>query len=142
MPCPYFQPHQPDSTGGGTRSSMLPLGDFWSGHCRAGSAELFQPDPSTQYRLCNLGYARDTCGRFPAGGGPDAVRFHIAGDDGDAILVAWVTERDHFPFAHGSFAWSRQSGDFFRPLVDEHLAGQAFAYVASYRRRKAEAFVR
>jgi hypothetical protein len=121
---------------------MLPLGDFWSGSCRAGSAGPFQPEASIQYRLCNLGYARETCGHFPAGVGPDAVRFQIAGDDGEAILIAWVKERDHLPFAHGSFTWSRQSGEFLTPVGDEHLAGQAFAYVASYRHRKAEAFVR
>lgn len=142
MSCPYFQPHEPGSPGGASRSSMLPLGDFWSGHCRATPSGLYQPDHATQYRLCNLGYARGSCDRFPVGGGPDAVRFNISSDDGGPIRIAWVIERDHFPFSHGSLAWSLESGDFLPPLPDEHLVRQALAYLASYRRRKAEAFVR
>ena len=118
---------------------MLPLGDFWSGHCRAVPAGLFEPDHATQYHLCNLGYAREACGRFPGGTAPDAVRFNISNDDGDPVRVAWVIERNHFPVAHGSLSYSLESYGFLAPLPDEHLVRQALAYMASYRRRKAEA---
>ena|ERR1044071_8452017 len=142
MPCPYFQPHEPGSPGGASRSSMLPLGDFWSGQCRAVPATVFQPDHATQYRLCNLGYARESCDRFPGGDAPDAVRFNVSNDDGDPIRIAWVIERGHLPFSHGLLAYSLESGGFLQPVPDEHLERQALAYVSSYRRRKAEASVR
>jgi len=122
MACPYFYPVE--ARGG---SPMLPLGDSWTGVCRAGGGEPFQPGDASLKQWCNLGYARGECPRFPAGdGGGDAVRFTITGCEGGAVGIYYVVERDHHPLAHGAGYPD-----------DPILRRQAEAYVESYRRRSA-----
>jgi hypothetical protein len=96
--------------------------------------------------LCNLGYARETCARFPAGDGPDAVRFTISRCDGATLRLYYVMERDHHPFAHGPLEYSRAARSFAAPTASETppaaqelVLRQAQAYVESYLRRKSEA---
>src|SRR6185436_3807782 len=101
MACPYFFPVERRSSAVGARDAMLPLGDSWSGLCRAIPGALSIPDESALRPLCNLGYARGACPRFPSADGPDAVRFTISRDAGDSIRIDYVVERDHHPFAHG-----------------------------------------
>jgi hypothetical protein len=132
MSCPYFFPVE--MRGG---SATLPLGDSWSGTCRAVPGG-FQPDDAALRQCCNLGYARRTCPRFPAGDGPDAVRFTISGLAGDILSISYVVERDHYPFAHGSMACSVSTGQWNIAVPDETLHRQAQAYVESYLRRKEE----
>jgi hypothetical protein len=130
MSCPYFDPVAPQSRPAGPENSMLPLGEVWEGLCRAVPGEPHQPDRTVLQPLCNLGYARGTCARFPAGDGPDAVRFAVSGDDGATVRLYYVIERDHHPFAHGPLDAGNPSA---------LLARQADAYLCSYRRRKKEA---
>jgi hypothetical protein len=115
---------------------MLPLGDHWAGACRAIPEQASQPDAATLRMLCNLGYARGACNRFPEGDGPDAVRFTIAGDDGATLRLYYVVEQNHHPFAHGPLAYSRALAGFAEPPAGQALRGQAQAYVESYLRRK------
>jgi hypothetical protein len=130
MSCPYFFPVE--MRGG---SATLPLGESWSGTCRAVPGG-FQPDDAALRQHCNLGYARSVCPRFPAGDGPDAVRFTISSHDHDIVSIYYVVERDHHPFAHGSIACSASTGQWNTVLPDETLQRQAQAYVESYLRRK------
>jgi len=116
---------------------MLPLGDLWMGVCTAVADEPWQPDANALH-TCNLGYARGECGRFPSAEGPDAVRFAIRSDDGECVTIAWVTERDHHPFAHGSMAFSTRDRCVREPSP-RVVAAQAQAYAESYLRRKWEA---
>jgi len=116
---------------------MLPLGDVWTGVCCAVADHPWQPDDSRLYRQCNLGYVRETCERFPHEEGPDAIRFNISGDNESTVRIAYVIERDHHPFAHGSLEYSRAEGGFTTNFpTDPSLARQAAAYAASYLRRK------
>jgi len=134
MACPYFYPVE-RTRASDVRDAMLPLGDAWSGFCRALPGLSTPPDEAGVRPLCNLGYARGNCARFPATNGPDAVRFTIARDAGATIGIAYVIERDHHPFAHGRLEYSTASG----LLIDspsDLLARQAQAYAESYRRRK------
>ena len=127
MACPYFDPVAPDSRDTGPENAMLPLGGVWEGLCRAVPDQPCQPDRDILQPLCNLGYARGTCARFPGGEAPDAVRFTVSSDDGASVKLYYVIERDHHPFAHGP--------------VDHPAAileRQADAYLRSYRRRKME----
>jgi hypothetical protein len=87
---------------------------------------------------CNLGYARGECARFPAGEGPDAVRFTISGHESTAIRIYYVVERDHHPFAHGRLEYSPAAAGFVTPPETAALERQAQAYVESYLRRKEE----
>lgn len=118
---------------------MLPLGDHWTGICRA-APESPAPVRETAHRpFCNLGYARLECGRFPAGDGPDAVRFTILAAEPGILRLYYVIERDHHPFAHGPLQYSHASGKPANLPVEETFARQAQAYAESYLRRKAEA---
>ena len=117
---------------------MLPLGDAWEGLCRAIPDAPWAPDETTLGSWCNLGYARGSCPRFPAGDGPDAARFTIAQDNREGLQVYYVLERDHLPFAHGPLDFSRDGAVVPGPAAVATLR-LARAYVASYRRRLAEA---
>jgi hypothetical protein len=133
MCCPYFDPTEPRGAGG---SAMLPLGDEWAGLCRAEPGAPVQADEAG---LCNLGYARGACPRFPNGEGPDAVRFTVRAADRSALGLYYVMERDHHPFAHGPLEFSLALGTLVNPPDGESLGRQALAYVRSYLRRKAAA---
>jgi hypothetical protein len=112
----------------------MPLGDAWSGICRAALAEG-HPDANTLQQLCNFGYAREKCALVPPGV-PDAVRFTISNDREGLIRIYWVMEKDHLPFAHGPLEYSRAEAGFIAPHPDASLNRQAQAYVSSYLRRK------
>ena len=137
MACPYFFPVEARAQAG--PNAMLPLGDAWDGVCRAVPDRPWQPDESILRALCNLGYARGSCARFPAVDGPDAVRFAVSHDDGACLRIYLVVERDHHPFSHGPLEYSRAGGAFVEPPADETTNRQARAYVESYLRRKSEA---
>jgi len=117
---------------------MLPLGDAWTGICRAVPDDLFRPDDSTLDTFCNLGYARGRCARFPADHGPDAVRFTIVSNEGAVLRLYYVLERDHRPFAHGALEFSVAQNELTTPAEGALTAAQARAYAASYLRRTSE----
>lgn len=137
MACPYFYPVEPRGRQA-TRDAMLPLGDQWAGVCHAHPEQPSQPDETGLRPLCNLGYARGNCARFPTGMGPDAVRFAIFRDVAGTIGITYVVERDHHPFAHGRLAYSAEAAAFAEPPSSAILARQAQAYAESYRRRKSQ----
>ena len=82
-----------------------------------------------------MGYARGRCPRFPEDSGPDAVRFTVAGDSDQTILISFSVEKDHHPFAQGTLAYSARTGGFIENYKPD-LEILARAYVASYLRRK------
>ena len=134
--CPYFYPLEPRASEADSRTSMLPLGDLWAGTCRALPGEGCEPEEAAVRPLCNLGYARGQCSRFPADSpDADAVRFTVRRDDGRSLHLYYVLERDHHPFGHGPLQYSMASAAFSQPL-SALLLRQAEAYVASYLRRK------
>ena len=114
---------------------MLPLGGDWAGICHAAPEHSWQPDAPMLRPLCNLGYARGACNRFPDDDGPDAVRFTISSDDGATLRLYYVVERNHHPFAHGPLEYSLASKSLVIPPASENLNRQAQAYVESYLRR-------
>ena len=138
MSCPHFYPVQPRPESHGSANAALPLGDAWDGICRAVPDQPWQPDDATLQPLCNLGYARGACNRFPEGDGPDAVRFTVSRHQNTAIRIYYVIERDHLPFAHGALEYSAADGAFTRTPDDATVSRQAQAYVTSYLRRKLE----
>jgi hypothetical protein len=134
MACPYFDAVLPRSQTDRSRSAMLPLGDTWDGVCRAADSPL-QPDEATLLSLCNMGYARGRCPRFPTGDGPDAARFTIAAAEPETVRVYYVVERDHRPWSHGPLEFSRASASFVESSADDATLRLARAYVQSYLRR-------
>ncbi len=139
MSCPYFCPVAPRARGSGPENAMLPLGDEWAGVCRAAPGPSPEPEEAVLRSLCNLGYARGMCARFPGDDGPDAVRFSVSRDDGASLGIYYVMERDHHPFAHGPLEYSLAGAAFVNPPLREIAIRQATAYVESYLRRKKEA---
>src|SRR5262245_23863030 len=102
MSCPYFWPAERRTDSMAPRDVMLPLVDLWTGTCHAFADQPWQPDESRLRRLCNLGYARGVCDRFPSESPSDTVRFTISNDAGAAVHLYFVIERDHHPVAHGA----------------------------------------
>ena len=133
MACPYFFPVE--MRGG---SATLPLGEVWTGWCRAVEGEPWRPEDAALRQCCNLGYARRSCARFPAGNAADAVRFAISSHVGDRLSIYYVVERDHHPVAHGALECSTATGEWSEAPAEETLRRQAQAYVESYLRRKKE----
>ena len=134
MACPYFHAVTVRSQTDNSRSAMLPLGDAWDGFCQAISDAPWEPDENTLLSCCNMGYARGCCTRFPAGDGPDAARFTIAGDDSETLRVYYVLERDHRPWSHGPLEFSRGGAAFLHPTAGDatlrsgaRLCGELFA---------------
>jgi hypothetical protein len=133
MACPYFYPVEARAGSG-----MLPLGDWWKGECHAAPGAPQETGGNGCETLCNLGYARGECARFPEGEGPDAVRFTISSHESTAIHIHYVVERDHHPFAHGRLAYSPAGAGFATAPDSVTVARQAQAYVESYLRRRKE----
>src|ERR1700690_1990590 len=87
--CPFFEPLERVQEA----TTRLPLGDLWRGVCRAG-ATPYTPDDPTAGELCNMGYARGRCPRYPQSDARDATRFLIARDRDDLIRIEYVVERN------------------------------------------------
>ncbi|HMD70574.1 MAG TPA: hypothetical protein VKF41_04485 [Bryobacteraceae bacterium] len=135
MSCPCFCPRQPRTPASGPPSALLPLGGAWTGVCLAQPGDPVEPGDAC-LPLCNLGYARQSCARFPADTVADAVRFAIARDDGHSLEIHFVLERGHHPLDHGQIGYHFETDAFQPPLPATAFAGQARAYAASYLRRK------
>ena len=137
--CPFFSPVEPAPLSSAASHALLPLGDAWAGLCHAAPENPFQPGVETLYPICNIGYARARCPRFPGGDAPDAIRFCITADRGNLLQLYYVVERGHLPLAHGALEFS-PSEQTFRPTPElEAIVRLARAYIASYFRRKSEA---
>jgi hypothetical protein len=139
MACPYFHAVKPRSQTDNSRSAMLPLGDAWDGLCAADPEAPWEPDEITLLSICNMGYARGCCPRFPSGDGPDAARFTIAADTPETLRVYYVLERNHHPWSHGPLEFSRDGAAFADTTAAESTLQLARAYVKSYLRRISEA---
>jgi hypothetical protein len=122
----------------GKRTPPMPLGDAWSGVCRAQPEGEWLPDPQTLQQLCNFGYSREKCARVPADS-PDAVRFGVSHDRDGIVSIYWVVEKDHLPVAHGPLEYARADAGFPAAHPDTCVAQQAQAYIASYLRWKGNA---
>lgn len=133
MACPYFFPLARFESNPWAIPPRLPLGDPYAGECRA-SGDTFQPDETRVRQVCNLGYGRACCDRFPQSSEADAVRFHIAQDAGTPIRIQYIFEKDCWPKEYGAFECANAavaSGP-----ENEILRKQAGAFLESYLRRR------
>ena len=147
MACPFFLPIARLTTEDWIHAPRLPLGDPYRGECRVpvespqpaeparegfepsqlAERAAFEPTENEQRELCNCGYARGRCQRFPADA-PDAVRFSMTADS----KLVWILERDHAPIEFG-FTDELSIG----ALQNEVLREQARAFIETYRRKSA-----
>ena len=134
MACPYFCPTEPLPRQPLPGTLRPPLGELYAGRCRCRKDESVSPADEQIEEGCNFGYARTKCVRFPAGEGPDAVRFILAEDDGREVRIRYAIERDHLPFGHGLAVFQRGRAEW--KGVEGLLQTQAEAYLKSYLRWK------
>jgi hypothetical protein len=133
MACPYFYPVARFETSGWVVPPRLPLGDQYSGECRSSGAG-FQPEETRVRQVCNVGYGRGCCERFPESSAADAVRFHVSDDGGKLIRIQYIFERDCWPKEHGIFECANTSVS--SGPEEEVLRKQATAFLESYLRRR------
>lgn len=132
MSCPFFEPRDLlDPVPWNelwTHRPRVPLGEAYSGVCRARPGEPIAPSEEQQRELCNHGYARGRCERFPADCAADAVRFSVISEE--PLRLVYILEKDHTPVEHGELDIS---------AADGLLASQARAFAESYARLAAPA---
>ncbi len=85
--------------------------------------------------FCNLGHAR-ACARIPAARAADSVRFAVAKDAGERILLHYVFEREHAPVTHGRLEYDCVTESWPAPLADACAQRQAECYLAMYLERR------
>jgi len=113
------------------------LGDPFGGACHARPADIVEPPEAQQRDLCNCGYARGRCDRFPDGSAPDAVRFSVTEDSPTRLLVVYVVEKDHTPVEFGTLEYRIPDSQLNGPAGSDVLKQQARAFLESYLNRRA-----
>jgi hypothetical protein len=136
MACPYFFPVARFENNPWSIPPRLPLGDAYSGECRAPETTT-QPDETHIREICNFGYGRDRCDQFPIPSDADAIRFHVAHDSGELIKIQYIFEKECWPGEHGELEFSvHTSVNAARKSACATLERQADAFVESYIRRR------
>jgi hypothetical protein len=134
--CPYFFPKEKSYAIGWAFPSRLPLGAGFCGTCRAGREEAEAvPDDATLRDFCNLGHARG-CTRMPTERHADSVRFAVAADTGERIVIQYVYDRDHSPVEHGQLDYNCAAGGWISTIADACVQRQAECYLAVYLERR------
>jgi hypothetical protein len=132
--CPYFYPTDKSTTISWPAPSRLPLGAGFCGSCTAAGGQSTPGDEELR-EFCNLGYAR-RCGRLPAQRSTDAVRFSIAKDGGDRLLLHYCCERDYAPVEHGQLQYDCRSKTWPVAHPNACVQRQAECYVLTYLERR------
>jgi hypothetical protein len=133
--CPYFYPTEKTRGLYWPFPHRLPLGAGFRGACTATGAQAVPSDDELR-DFCNVGYA-GRCSRLPAGRPADAIRFSVASETDDRLIVRYVCERDHAPVVHGDLEFDLRVRQFLQTLDDTVLLRQAECYVEAYLERKA-----
>ena len=131
--CPYFFPTEKSANISWPFPRRLPLGGGFCGSCMAGGTHI--PDEQELREFCNIGYARE-CRRIPAERPSDAIRFAVARDNGDRILLHYSSERDHAPVDHGLLQYNCAARTWPVPHPDACIQRQAECYVSLYLDRR------
>jgi hypothetical protein len=116
----------------------MPLGEAYSGVCRARADEFHVPSETHLRDICNCGYARGVCDRFPSGDAEDAVRFSAAQPENGRLTLIYLFEKDHAPVRHGVLEFSIEQNAF----IDAQADAQADAVLLRQARAFAEHFLK
>lgn len=131
MVCPFFMPTRKFEDGTWPHPARLPLGGGWHGVCTASPAHEIVPTDDQVRESCNLGYAA-RCPHLPAERTCDAVRFAVARDGEDRILLSYVCETGHRPAEHGMLEYEVILSAWIRPHADARIQKMADCYLQSY----------
>ncbi|MFZ0284193.1 MAG: hypothetical protein WAL32_03095 [Terriglobales bacterium] len=135
MACPFFVPTRKLDDAGWLHPARLPLGGGWQGHCSAPGHEGAEPSDQYLHESCNLGYAAK-CAWLPKERACDAVRFSIAHDRGDRLLLWFICESDHRPAAHGMLEFDLMLARWTTPHADARIQKMAECFLESYLLRR------
>jgi len=135
MACPFFMPTCKSEDGGWVHPTRLPLGGGWAGHCSAPGHEGTEPTREELQQFCNLGYAAG-CPRLPRERECDAVRFGVARDCGDQLLVWFVCEAGHRPATHGMLEYDCLRMQWIGSHPDPRIQKMADCYLQAYLLRR------
>jgi hypothetical protein len=131
MACPFFVPTLKCEDSLWIHPSRLPLGAGWQGYCSAPGHEGDLPSNCEIRDWCNLGYAA-ACPRLPRERRSDAVRFAIARDGGDRLVVWCIGEAAHRPVDHAMLEYDVLRHDWVVPHPDPRTQKLAECYLESY----------
>lgn len=128
MSCQFFEPLAPvlDPQ---FRNGRLPLIQEHEGMCHAGGADTFANGP-----VCNHGYARGNCERFPKEEPSIALRYSVLRCDGRELEVLCIAEENHVPVRSRRLHFSPDLNRLSEMDLDACLAAQAIAFSRSYLR--------
>jgi len=134
LACPYFLPDERRDDILWPHPARLPLGAGFGGCCTAAGHEGARPSDEELKNHCNLGYAR--CSRLPSERVADAVRYAVALDGDERVVVTWVTERAHAPVECGHVEYDRAAQEFSVAHPDARIQKQVESYLAIYLARR------
>jgi hypothetical protein len=133
--CPFFFPVERFEDGAWLKPPRLPLGDPCRGVCYA-PGDPATPSTDELRTLCNLGYARGTCTRFPADAEADAIRFSITKDRDETVDLIYIFEKDYGPLRHGTLRYQTAESRLCDAPANPILCAQAERFLESYIRRR------
>ena len=131
LACPFFMPTRKFEGGTWPHPSRLPLGGGWHGVCTASPTKEIVPTDDQITESCNLGYAIG-CPHLPAQRTCDAVRFAVACDGEDRIVLSYVCETGHRPVEHGTLEYEVMPSAWIRSHSDARIQKMAECYLQSY----------
>lgn len=94
--------------------------------------DIVEPPEARQRELCNCGYARTRCDRFPGGDAPDAIRFSVTEDTPARLSLVYVIEKNHAPVEHGTLLYKIEGDRLEGQPLSDVLIQQARAFLESY----------
>jgi hypothetical protein len=134
LACPFFIPTERADDLALPHPARLPLGAAWRGSCGSLGHEGAVLN-NRELESCNLGYAK-SCPRLPKERACDAVRFAVARESADSILLNFVFESDHLPAGHGTLQYDRALENWTAPHPEPRTQRLAESFLQSYLERK------
>lgn len=133
MACPFFAPTVRADNLALPHPARLPLGAAWRGGCTVPSHESDDLAPG-ELESCNLGYAH-SCPRLPKDRVADAVRFAVAKESPETLLIHYVLEAAHLPVSHGALEYDRVAQIWKLGHPDSRIQHSATCFLQSYLER-------
>lgn len=128
MPCPLFEPQKK------TELAQSPLGRFPLLFEFEGACGSTTPKGGDQQHLqiCNLGYAKGRCSRFPDDFPVSAVRFHVTAKTAQVLSVLVLEEADHWPYFSYPIKFLIAEGRLDPEIEDRCRRAQIFQFCRSF----------
>lgn len=130
MACPYFEPRS-IAASPLHANARLPLIEEYEGLCRV-AAEPFAAPADTQFRLCNQGYPRGGCERFPSDETRSCLRYELLSRSEDIFEVMIIAERDYAPVEWRVVKYSFAAGTVEPEMSDACMRAQLAAFCRAY----------